>query len=100
MVFANSVKNGGFVRANRCRPCKICGKSKWCEQLPDGRWLCMHVESAHPARGGGWIHGDTEPDWRDAVYPPQPAPTPAPAREPALLSGETKDAAYRALLAA
>jgi len=40
------------------KPCQICHRPSWCLISPDGKaHLCNRVQSDHPAKGGGWIHG-------------------------------------------
>ncbi len=48
------------MRVTPSSPCAVCGKGDWCTvSLETGAACCMRVESARPARNGGWLHGGT-----------------------------------------
>jgi 5S rRNA maturation endonuclease (ribonuclease M5) len=57
---SNQVK---WIRASKSNPCGACGKFDWCCYLPGKGWLCMRVESKHPAKNqNGWMHFDDKVD--------------------------------------
>jgi hypothetical protein len=66
-------------RVTRKDPCPVCGKPDWCGVSEDGAVaVCMRVESAKPARNGGWIHVlHDRPAPVRPVWPARPAPKPA-----------------------
>lgn len=53
-----------FTKVSKQEPCPICGRDNWCE-FGDRAVHCMRLESAHPARDGGWYHF-----YQDTKYQP------------------------------
>ena len=54
-----------FTRVNRQNPCPICRAAglrgiDWCRIFHDGWVECMRVQSAKPAKSGGWMHSQRE----------------------------------------
>ena len=46
-----------LLRANKSRPCPVCGRIDWCGLFADGSAaVCMRVKNATPTKNGGWLH--------------------------------------------
>ena len=45
-----------FTRFSKAKPCPICQHPYWCRVFADGWAECMRVQSATPAKSGGWMH--------------------------------------------
>lgn len=64
-----------WLKVNKDRPCKGCGKSDWCAVTSDlGLYRCMRVESPKPSRGGGWLH-KADGNQPRTLAPLQPKPS-------------------------
>ena len=44
-----------FKRVTKLNPCPVCKKPDWCRVFADGWVECMRVQSAKPAKSGGWL---------------------------------------------
>ena len=54
--------NDGWIRVTARKPCAVCDRGDWCTvSVETGATCCMRVQSARPARNGGWLHGGTGP---------------------------------------
>ncbi len=49
-----------YTRVSKLVPCPICKKPDWCRVFADGWVECMRVQSAKPAKSGGWMHSQRE----------------------------------------
>ncbi len=65
-----------FTRVSKLKPCEICHHPDWCRVFADGWVECMRVQSARPAKSGGWMHGQSPIPLRLTPRVPQSAPTP------------------------
>lgn len=63
--------SAGWQRVTRANPCPVCKHDRWC-CIGETAVNCMRVESAKPARNGGWMHP------LDAKAAPTTARKPAP----------------------
>jgi hypothetical protein len=65
-----------FTRVSKAKPCPICQHGDWCRVFADGWAECMRVQSATPAKSGGWMHRLGEAPRRCPSPPPPQYPTP------------------------
>lgn len=98
-----SAANEYWRGVSRREPCPICGYTRWCELSTDGQWAHCMRESNGPEwswRQGGYLYRIS--DGSASVETVMRAPrTPAPSMPTATLADrQTRDAVYRALLAA
>ena len=67
-----------FTRVSKSNPCPICKKPDWCRVFADGWVECMRVQSAKPAKSGGWMWGPSRsiPPLGTCQKPTQVTPLP------------------------